>query len=344
MFRFENIDFLYLIFTIPVFIVLYILFDKIREKKLNQFGNPELMALLTSTSVLKQRWIRRIFFLVGLIFTFIALAKPQMGTKLEEIKKQGIDVLVALDVSNSMLAEDIAPNRLMKAKFEIREFLSKLKGDRVGLIPFAGVAFIQCPLTLDYETAKMFLDIIDQYTIADQGTDIGSAITTAINSFPEKERKYKVLVLITDGEDHETDIDEIVSLAKQEGIVIYTIGIGSLSGVPIPDYDRNGNKRGFKKDFGGNIVTTKLDDETLKEIALATGGKFVHVTPDNPELDEITDEIALMEKKELGTKQYTAFDDQYQWFLIMALLLFVIELLIPERFKVKKEWKGRFNS
>ena len=344
MFRFENIDYLYLIFLIPVFILIYVIFDKVRERKLNVFGNPELMAMLTSASVIKQRWMRRIVFLVGIIFMFIALAKPQMGTKLEEIKKQGIDVMIALDVSNSMLAEDIAPNRLQKAKFEVREFVSKLKGDRVGIIPFAGTAFVQCPLTLDYETAKMFLDIIDQYTIRNQGTDIGSAIKTAINAFPEKERKYKVLVLITDGEDHETDLNDVISAAKQDGIVIYTIGIGSLNGVPIPEFDRNGNRRGFKKDFAGNIVTTRLDDATLKEIALATGGKFVHVTPDNPELDEITDEIALMEKKELGSKQYTAFDEQYQWFLAIALILFILELMIPERYKVKKEWKGRFNS
>lgn len=342
MLRFETINYLYLLMSIPVFIGLYIVFDKVKQKKLARFGNAEIIAKLTQNVSQKQVWVKRSLTLVALFFLYVAMANPQLGTKMEEIKREGIDVLVALDVSNSMLAEDIAPNRLQKAKYEIREFIKKLQGDRVGLIPFAGTAFTQCPLTLDYATANLFLDLVDQYTIPQQGTSVGSAIRSAIDSFPTKERKYKALVLITDGEDHESDILEVSKEAKENGIVIYTIGIGSLEGVPIPHYDDNGNKRGFKKDRAGNIVTTKLDVETLQEIASVTGGKFFHVSPDRGELDVIFSEISQMEKKELGSKEYTSYEDRFQIFLLIAVLLLFIEFFTDERRKLSSVWKGRF--
>ena len=343
MFRFETIEYLYLIGLIPVLIGLYTVFDANRKKKLSKLGNAEIIEKLTRNVSLKQRWIKRVFTLVALMFLFFAMSNPQIGTKMEEIKREGIDVLIALDVSNSMLAEDIAPNRMAKAKYEIREFIKRLQGDRVGLIPFAGTAFTQCPLTLDYSTANMFLDIIDQYTIPEQGTSIGSAIRSAIDSFPSKERKYKALVIITDGEDHESDILDVSKQAKEHGIVIYTIGIGSLEGVPIPHYTDSGTKNGFKKDRAGNVVTTKLDVKTLQEIARDTGGKFFHVSPDQGELDVIFNEISQMEKKELGSKEYTSYEDRFQIFLLIAILFLFIEFFTDERKKLLSEWKGRFN-
>lgn len=343
MIRFETIEFLYLLLLIPAFFAAYVLIDSSRKRKLARFGSKELIEKLTASVSMKQRWIKRCFTQAALFFLIVAMANPQIGTKREEIKREGIDLLVALDVSYSMMAEDIAPNRLSKAKYEIRQLLTRLSGDRVGLIPFAGVAFTHCPLTLDYGTVNLFLDMIDEYTIPEQGTSVGSAIRTAMNSFPTKERKYKVLIIITDGEDHESDIADVAQEAKEHGIIIYTIGVGSLEGVPIPVFDANGNRRGFKKDRGGNIVTTKLDAETLREIAASTGGKFFHVTPDNPELDAIINEIATMEKKELGSKQYTSFEDRFQIFLCMAIFLLFIEFFISERAKASGEWRGRFN-
>ncbi|MCB0278772.1 MAG: VWA domain-containing protein [Calditrichaeota bacterium] len=343
MLRFETIEDLYFLALIPLFIILFIWFDRRREKKLLKLGSKNLIEKLTQSVSLKQRWIKRSFILSAFFFIIIAMANPQIGTKLEEVKREGIDILVALDVSYSMMAEDIAPNRLMKSKFEIREFIDRLQGDRIGIIPFAGIAFTQCPLTLDYSTAKLFLDLIDEYTIPEPGTSVGSAIRTAINSFPSKERKYKVLIVITDGEDHESDIIDVSKEARDNGIVIYTIGVGSLEGVPIPIYDENGNRQGFRKDRSNNIVTTKLDAETLRQIASTTGGRFYHVTPESPELDEITTEIASMEKKELGSKEYTSFEDRFQIFLFVAIILLFIEFFISERAKESTVWKGRFN-
>ena len=343
MLRFEHIELLYLLFLIPINILLYHYFDKMKREKLLKLGNKDIIEKLTKTISKKRRWQKRFLQQFAVIFLIFALANPQIGTKMEEVKREGLDILIALDVSYSMMAEDIAPNRLQKAKFEIREFIDRLKGDRIGIIPFAGIAFTQCPLTLDYGAAKMFLEYIDEYTIPEQGTNVGAAIETALSSFPTKERKYKVLVLITDGEDHESDINSIAKKAKEEGVRIYTVGIGSLKGVPIPVYDRNGNQRGFKKDLDGNIVTTKLDAETLKDIARTTSGKFYHVTPANSELDEITDEISTMESKELGSKEYSSYEDRFQYLLIFSILIMFIEILIPEREKLDQQWKGRFS-
>jgi Ca-activated chloride channel family protein len=261
---------------------------------------------------------------------------------MEEVKREGVDILIALDVSKSMLAEDIAPNRLAKAKYEIREFISKLKGDRVGIIPFAGIAYTHCPLTLDYGAALLFLDFVNEKTIPYQGTSISSAIETAIHSFPEKNKKYKVLLIITDGEDHEEEVEALAQKAKEEGIVIYTIGIGSLEGVPIPDYNANGERIAYKKDQNGDIILTKLNAEILKDIAEANNGRFFHVTPQNPELDMIHQEISQMEKQEYGEKQFTSFEDRYQYILILAIILIFIDFMISERAKASTEWKGRF--
>jgi Ca-activated chloride channel family protein len=343
MIRFETIEFLYLLGLIPLFLVIYILMDANRKRKLARFGSNELVAKLTASVSMKQRWIKRGLTQLALFFLIIAMSNPQIGNKLEEIKREGIDLLIALDVSYSMMAEDIAPNRLSKAKYEIRQLISRLSGDRVGLIPFAGIAFTYCPLTLDYSTATLFLDMIDENTIPEQGTSVGSAIRTAMNSFPTKERKYKVLILITDGEDHESDIEDVAKEAKEQGIIIYTIGIGSLEGVPIPVYNQNGVRTGFKKDRNGSIVTTKLDATSLKTVASVTGGKFFHVTPNNPELDAIINEIATMEKRELGSKQYTSFEDRFQLFLLFAVILLFIEFFISERASTDSLWKGRFN-
>lgn len=342
MFRFESPDLLFALIAIPILLFAFFASDRLRKQRLLSFGTEELVKKLTGGVSIGRRWTKRTLILTAVLLLVIAWANPQIGTKLEEIKREGIDVLVAIDVSYSMMAEDIAPNRLKKAKFEVQQLINRLEGDRVGLIPFAGVAFTQCPLTLDYTTAIRFLDLINEYTIPQQGTSLSAAIETAVRSFPTKDRKYKVLIVITDGEDHEAEVEAAARLAKEKGVVIYTIGIGSTQGVPIPVYNRYGNRIGFKKDRSGNIVTTRLNAETLKQVASISGGKFFHVTPDNPELDAIINEIATMEKKELGAKQFTTFEDRFQIFLIVAVLLFIIEFLLPERVRVAQEWKGRF--
>jgi Ca-activated chloride channel family protein len=247
-----------------------------------------------------------------------------------------VDIFIALDVSKSMLAEDIQPNRLEKAKHEISKLIDKLEGDRIGLICFAGIAFVQCPLTLDYNAANLFLNDIDTQIIPQPGTAIGSAISLARQSFVSQEMKYKVLVLITDGEDHEGDPVAVAKEATKDGIVIYTIGIGSQQGAPIPEYDSYGNRVGYKKDRSGQVVTSKMDMLTLEKIAFETGGKYYISSSGESELEKIYQEISQMEEKELSSRQYTHFEDRFQIFLVIGLLFLIFETLLSERRKIKQ--------
>ena len=290
----------------------------------------------------RKRNLKIVLLVLSYIFFVMALANPQIGTKLEDVKREGVDIIVALDVSKSMLAEDIKPNRLQKAKHELSQLIDLLQGDRIGLVAFAGIPHVQCPLTLDYSAAKLFLNIIDVNLIPQPGTAIGSAIETAVKAFNTEDRKHKVLILITDGEDHETDPLEAAKIAEQQGVKIFTIGIGSPQGVPIPEYDKYGRTSGFKKDREGGVVTTKLDVLTLQKIAFQTGGKFYQASTGEAELDEIYQEISEMEKKELVSKQFSQYEDRFQIFLIIGLIFLLLEIFIPENRKVKSEWRGRF--
>ena len=309
---------------------------------MQRFGNLELLQKL-SRNISRGRRIGKIAMLLAAIFFMVmALARPQIGTRLEEVKREGVDIIVAMDVSKSMLAEDIAPSRLEKAKHEVESFIDRLRGDRIGLIAFAGVAFTQCPLTLDYGAAKIFLDIMAPDLIPVPGTNLSDAIRKAIETFDQKERKYKVLVLITDGEDHSGEALKWADEAEREGIVIYCVGIGSPQGVPIPIKDGGRGGIEFKKDRQNQVVITKLDEVTLEKIALKTGGKYFRATSGEEELDKIYDEIAEMEKKELGSMQFSQFEDRFQYLLAFAILLLVLEVLMPERRQAKQEWRGRF--
>ena len=240
------------------------------------------------------------------------------------------------------MAEDIKPNRLEKAKHEIGTLIDQLQGDRVGLIAFAGKAFVQCPLTLDYGAAKMFLDVMEPDLIPVPGTALGEAIQKAVTAFVEKERKHKVLILITDGEDHMGKPLEMAKASAKEGVVIYGVGIGSLKGVPIPLYDGRGISTGFKKDRQGEVVMTKLDELTLQKIALETNGNYYRASPGEVELKKIYDDILKMEKKALTSQQYAQYEDQFQILTGIALFFLILEVLVSERKKLKKEWRGRF--
>ncbi len=333
---------MWLLLLIPALIVFFIRVRKSKQKALLRFGSPELLKKLM-TAYHSGRQNMKIFLLITALFFFlVALARPQIGTKLEEVKRKGVDIFVAIDVSLSMKAEDIKPNRLEKAKHEVAGLIDRLQGDRIGLIAFAGEAFVQSPLTLDYGAAKMFLDIMDPSLIPVPGTAIGKAIEKAVQSYVTTERKHKVLILITDGENNSKDPLKMAELAEKEGVVIYTVGIGSPQGVPIPLYDQSGRQIGFKKDRQGNVVMSKLDQLTLEKIALQTGGKYYNATPSEMELGKIYDEIGKMEKKELSSKIFSQYEDRFQYFLSIGLILLLIDVFLPERKRVKTEWKGRF--
>jgi Ca-activated chloride channel family protein len=340
--KFENPDLLYLLWGVIFWIAFFVWAVKYKKFLLKRFGNLEILPKLMRAYSPRRRNLKFALIILSYIFFVIALANPQIGKKLEEFTRRGVDIFVALDVSTSMQAEDIKPNRLEKAKHEIGQLIDLLQGDRIGLIAFAGIAHVQCPLTLDYSAAKLFLHILDTDIIPQPGTALGEAIKKAIPAFNREDRKHKVLILITDGESHESDPLEIAKEAEQEGIIIYTVGIGSAQGVPIPVYTKSGSRTGFKKDRQGNVVTTKLDVVTLQKIAYQTGGKYFTATGAEDELNAIYDEISNMEKKELKSKRFSQYEDRFQIFLILGLISIILELLISEKTRLKKEWRGRF--
>lgn len=343
MIKFGNPENLYLLFLIPIGAVFYFFVFRWKKRALALFGNMKLVEKLTQ-GISRPRQVAKVALILGAFFFIVlALARPQMGTSLEEVQREGVDILVAIDVSLSMNAKDIAPTRLEKAKHEVTSLLKVLKGDRVGIVAFAGDAFLHCPLTLDYGAAKLFIDILEPGIIPDPGTAIDRAIEVAMRSFESKERKYKAAILITDGENHTGDLKPLLEKAQGEGVVIYTVGVGSPEGVPIPLYDEYERQIGFKKDRSGAVVTTKLDELTLEKIALHTGGRYFRATGAQQELTRIYDEISKMEKKDLGAVRYTQFEERYQFFLAIAIMMLLLEFLIPERKKVEREWKGRFS-
>jgi Ca-activated chloride channel family protein len=330
--RIAQLNFIYvLLILLPLLLAFFGLIFRMKRKAMQRFGNLSLMEKLTfSFSPRKQRW-KVALLVLALLFLLFSLARPQLGTKLTLMKREGVDIVIALDCSVSMLAEDFKPNRLEKAQQEVNGLIARLQGDRVGLVAFAGVAFIQCPLTIDYSAAQMFLNIMDVNLIPQPGTAIGDAIRTSIKAFNQKERKYKVLILLTDGEDHDSDPLGAAEEAAREGIRIYTIGIGSTQGEPIPLRDSRGDVTGYKKDEEGSVVVSKLDETTLQKIALTTGGKYYHATTGEMELDKIYDDISKMEKKELEGKLMVQYEDRYQYFLLVSIVLLVAESLISER-------------
>jgi Ca-activated chloride channel family protein len=296
---------------------------------LEKFADKELhKTIISSFSSIKSK-IKFGFILAALTLLILAFANPQVGTKMAEVKQTGIDVYILLDVSRSMQAEDIKPNRLEKAKYQISNLIQKLRGDRIGLIVFAGDAYIQFPLTTDYSAANLFLSAVDFNSVPQQGTAIASAINMAVKSF-DSAATDKAIILITDGEDHEGDIDNAVENATDKNIKIYTIGLGSPDGVPIPIYDKNGNQVGFKKDNSGQIVLTKLDESILKEIAEKGNGKYYRGNNYEDYLDKIYSDLSKLNQAEFGVKKVTDYEDRFYYFLAPAILLLILELFITD--------------
>ena len=271
MFRFASLEILFGLLLVPALAVFFLLARKARRRALGRFGDLELVRKLSATVSRRGRVAKGVLLLATVAFLVLALARPQFGTRVETVRSQGQDVMVVLDVSLSMLAEDVAPNRLDRARLEVMRILRRLEGDRIGLVAFAGSAFVQAPLTVDYGAAAMFLNAMDPDLIPLQGTNLREALAVALDAFEEGTRDHRVLVLVTDGEDHEGEIDSALERAVQEGIRVHTVGIGSLEGVPIPEVDDDGMRTGFKRDEEGNVVTTRLDEATLRRVAEGHG-------------------------------------------------------------------------
>lgn len=335
-FKFAHPWLLHGLWGVIILIVFLWYVSRQKETLLKRFGQLDMLRrMMPGFNKSRLVW-KSVLFILAYISLIIALADPQLGTRMEEVKREGVDIIVALDVSLSMKAEDVSPNRLEKAKHEVAKMIDLLQGDRIGLVAFAGIAHVQCPLTLDYSAAKLFLNMMDSQLIPVPGTAIGDAIARASKAFNQKERKHKVLILITDGEDHDTDPIKRAEEAAQEGILIYTIGLGSPQGVPIPVYNEYGRPAGFKKDRDGNVVTTKLDVTTLQKIAFLTNGKYYISTAGETELEEIYREVSQMDKKELTSRQFAQYEDRFQIFLLCAIFFLLLETFLPERNRKQK--------
>lgn len=307
-----------------------------RLKALDLFGNPELVGKLMDTVDRGKQVGKLVLLVVGVFFLLVALMRPQFGTKTRQVHRTGQDIIFALDLSKSMLAEDFLPNRLEKAKQEIKGFMRLLEGDRIGLVVFAGEAQVLCPLTLDYGAASLFLEEVNTDWLPTPGTNLSEAIRVATKSFVSEEQKFKNLVLITDGESHEGDVEEAAQEAEKQGVTIYAIGIGTPGGVPVPVLDEEGKKT-YKRDREGNIVSSKLDDEILKKVATATGGRWHIASGGQMELSEIYGEIREEEEKELSSAVTTVYEDRFQIPLLIALLIFAVEPLLSDRKKKQKK-------
>jgi Ca-activated chloride channel family protein len=287
----------------------------------------------------RKRVIKVGLFLAGFSFLILALCNLQTGSKLREVKREGADIIVCLDVSNSMLAQDLSPNRLSRAKYALEKMIDLLEGDRLGLVIFAGEAYVQLPITTDYNAAKMFLESVGPGMVPVQGTKIAAAIEKAAESFTSDEGKNRAIILITDGENHESAALEAADEAAKKDIMINTIGIGSQNGVPIP-VSEGGGAKGYRKDKDGQVVVTKLNSELLKEIAAKANGVFVQASQADIGLNAVLDKINELDKAQLESKMYSDYEDQFQWFVGAALLLFFIEFLISERVS---EWFKKIN-
>ncbi len=329
LFRFANPDFLYLMLLLPAIVLLYIINSLRKKRALKRLGDMNLVKGLVPELSRLRPVLKFILLLTAIAMSIIMIARPQFGSRIADVKKQGVEVIIALDVSNSMLAEDIQPDRLTRAKQAISRLVDNLDNDKIGLIVFAGDAYIQIPLTTDYISAKMFLSAINPNIVPKQGTAIGSAIALGIRSFSPGEGKSKAMIIITDGENHEDDPVKEAEEAAKQGIIIHTIGIGSTAGVPIPVI--NNGRKDYLKDENGSTVISKLDEDILKKIALSTNGNYVRASNSNIGLDEIYSDITKMKKQDLESTMYTEYNDQFQIFAALALFMLVADFIIMER-------------
>jgi Ca-activated chloride channel family protein len=313
-----------------------------RTSLLKRFGDAELVSRLTASVSRRARLIKQGLVVGALALLALSMARPQFGTRVETVRRRGQDIMVAVDLSRSMLAEDVTPNRLDRARLSILRLIRSLDGDRIGLVAFAGDAFIQSPLTADYTAAAMFLDAMEPEMMPVQGTDLGEALRMSLDALDEAAREDRIVVLVTDGEDHEGLWEEQLQRARESEVQIHTVGIGSVEGVPIPESGTTGGRQGFKRDEEGNVVTTRLDESTLREVAETTGGQFVRVAPGTTGFEDLVDQIAAGQGEELDTREITQFEEQYQLFLALGFVMLLVESLITERRRATAEWSGRF--
>ncbi len=330
----------YLLLIIPIMIVIFVALQIWKKRTQRKFADLALLKRLTPSRSSFKSTLKLAFLLVGLSFLILGLVNPKIGTKLETVKREGVDIVFALDVSKSMLAEDIAPNRLEKAKRLVSEIINQLGSDRIGIIAYAGQAFPQLPITTDYGAAKMFLQSMNTDMLSSQGTAINEAINLATTYYDDEEQTNRVLFIISDGEDHsEGTTIEAVETAVDNGIRIFTIGVGQSKGAPIP-IKRNGVVQSLKKDAQGEVVITKLNEEILKEIANEGNGEYINGSNTDAAIEFIKEQLNQIDKTEFEAKQFAEYKDQFQWFLGIGLFFLFMDIFLLER---KTKWLKKLN-
>ncbi len=339
MYQLEQPIYFYILFAIPVVVVVFLLLLVWKRTVQKRFVDKELLKKLSPNRSLFKSVLKVLVLCLAIACLSFALVNPKIGTKLETVKREGVDIVFALDVSKSMLAEDIAPNRLEKSKQLITQIINGLAGDRIGIIGYAGSAFPQVPITSDFSSAKLFLNGMNTDMVSSQGTAITQAIEMAQTFYDDEEQTNRVLFLISDGEDHEGNVSQIAEEAAEKGIRIFTIGVGTLEGGPIP-IKENGVLQYYKRDQNNEQVITRLGEETLKEIAKTANGEYIDGSNTKVVVDRVKSILNGMDKKEFEAKQFTDFKDQFQWFLAGALFLLVLDVFFLER---KTAWLKKLN-
>ena len=342
MVRYTHPEMFYLFIPFIMVLIWYLFQGKKLRMRLDRLGSEPVKKFLFNRVKYSNIRLRSRLIILGIIFILLASAGPQIGMKLTELTRQGVDIFILMDTSTSMNAVDVKPSRIEKAKYELGRLISNLKGDRVGLIAFAGTSHLHCPLTEDYSAARLFLNMMDTGLIITQGTDLAAAIQLALDHVEEDDEKYKVFILVSDGEDHQGEAVDLAEQAKDLGIIIHTLGVGTPAGGPIPIYDEQGNRQEFKKNKKGQVVTSTLNEFMLNEIARVTGGIYLRVENQVNAIVPLLTEIDQMEKRELKSHVFSQYEDRYQVFLIMGLLLLIAEFVIPTRTKKEMVWEGRF--
>jgi Ca-activated chloride channel family protein len=330
MLRFENIEFLWGLAGIPVFVLLFFRITRWKKKAVAALGDKKVVMMMIPQVSFSRPWLKFILFIVAYAFLIVGIADPQIGSKMEDEKRKGADLMILLDVSNSMLSQDMAPNRLENAKRAIAQLIDNLHNDRIGIIVFAGEAYVQLPVTTDYSAAKLFLNTINTNMVPTQGTAIGSAIDMGMRSFDFKDGTGKAMIIITDAENHEDDAVAAAKNAAEKDVMVNVIGMGSAEGAPVPLYV-DGKQVGFHTDSAGHTVISKLNEDMGKEIAAAGNGAYVRATNANSGLNIVMDQINKVQRKTYDSKTFKDFEDRFQFFLGCAFILLIVEFFISNR-------------
>lgn len=339
MYQLDEISFIYLGLIIPILFLVFLIFRRWQKKSIRKYFDINTIKFLSPEISNSKPLLKFIIISIALLMLVISLVNPKIGTELKTVKREGVDIVFAIDVSKSMLAEDIAPNRITKSKRIVSELFNNLGSDRVGIIAYASTAIPVLPITTDFSSARMFLESLNTDMLSSQGTSIAEAINLSKNYFNDENQTNRVLCVISDGEDHEIQNNNLSDIAKEAGITIISIGVGSPNGAPIP-IKENDIVKSYKKDDKGEVVITKLNENILKDMATQTGGIYFKGDNTNSVVSSIVDELKEMDKQEFESKQFVSFKDQFQWFLFVGLFLIILDVVVFER---KTYWLDKLN-